>query len=127
RIILFISFDEEYARSQQAPVQTFNYILMTLSALVIVMNIKVVGIILVISYLTIPQSTANLFSRNFRNILYLSVLFGLLGSFIGLYVSFRADIPSGATIIFTFVIIYLLMRGLVYFKNRSKLENELNK
>lgn len=127
RIILFISFDEEYAQSHRAPVLLFNYLLMTFSALVIVMNIKVVGIILVISYLTLPQSTANLFTRDFRYILILSVIFGLLGSFIGLYASFYADIPSGAAIIFVFVIIYLLMRGSMYFLSRSRLKHELNR
>jgi len=108
RIILFISFDEEYARSHKVPVQAFNYLLITLVALVIVLNIRIVGIILVISFLTIPQSTANLFTRNFRWIIIYSIIFGMLGSFLGLYISFKANLPSGATIIFIFVIIYMV-------------------
>lgn len=108
RIILFISFDEEYARSHKLPVQLFNYILITLVSLVIVLNIRIVGIILVISFLTIPQSTANLFTRNFKRIIIYAIGFGLLGSFLGLYVSFKANLPSGATIICVFVIVYLI-------------------
>lgn len=108
RIILFISFDEEYARSHNLPVQTFNYILISLVALVIVINIRVVGIILVISYLTVPQSTANLFTKDFKKIIYYAILIGLSGSLSGLYVSFKANLPSGAVIIFIFILIYLV-------------------
>lgn len=108
RIILFISFDEEYARSHKLPVQTFNFLLIALVALVIVLNIRIIGIILVISFLTIPQSTANLFTRNFKRIIFYSILLGIVGSFLGLYISFKANLPSGATIIFVFVVIYLI-------------------
>ena len=108
RIILFISFDEDYARSHKVPVQFFSYLLIVLVALVIVLNIRIAGIILVISFLTIPQSTANLFTQDFRRIIFYAIIFGIAGSFLGLYISFRTNLPSGATIIFIFVIIYLL-------------------
>jgi zinc transport system permease protein len=108
RIILTISFDEEYARSQNLPVQTFNYLLIAMVAFVIVLNIRVVGIILVISFLTIPQSTANLFTKSFKRIIIYSILFGIVGSLLGLYYSFVYNFPAGATIIFMFVIIYAL-------------------
>lgn len=108
RIILFISFDEDYARSHKLPVQFYNYILIALVSLVIVLNIRIVGIILVISFLTIPQSTANLFTRNFKRIIIYSIGFGLLGSILGLYISFKANLPSGATIICVFVMVYLV-------------------
>ena len=61
--ILFISFDEQYARTHKIPVSLFNYVLISLVALSIVMNIRTVGVILVISLLTIPQSIANLFKN----------------------------------------------------------------
>jgi zinc transport system permease protein len=79
--ILFVSFDEEYSRTQGVPVTLINFVLISLVALTIVFNIWVVGIILVISLLTIPQDTANLVSKNFRHIILLSVAFGLLSSF----------------------------------------------
>lgn len=117
RTILFISFDEEYARSHNAPVETFNYLMLTLVALVIVINIRVAGIILVISYLTIPQSTANLFVNDLKKIIILSMIISFAGSIIGLFLSYYWNIPSGATIIFVFVVIFGLARGLVYLRN----------
>lgn len=117
RTILFISFDEEYARSHNAPVETFNYLMLTLVALVIVINIRVAGIILVISYLTIPQSTANLFVNDLKKIIILSMTISFAGSISGLMISYYWNIPSGATIIFVFVLIFILARTMVYFRN----------
>jgi zinc transport system permease protein len=99
RLIVMISFDEEFARARKLPVNTFNYILMALSALVIVASIRISGVILVLSLLTLPQATANLFTKNFRSILVASIAIGFLGMGTGLMVSYYTDLPSGATII----------------------------
>jgi len=125
RTILFISFDEEYARSHNAPVETFNYLMLTLVALVIVINIRVAGIILVISYLTIPQSTANLFVNDLKKIIYLSIGISFAGSMAGLFLSYFWNIPSGATIIFVFVVIFALARGVVYFRDYERRRKSL--
>jgi zinc transport system permease protein len=110
RPILFIAFDEEFARTQKAPVQILNYLMISLVALAIVLNIRVVGIILVISFLTIPQTIANMFTNDFKKMMLGSILFGILGSFIGLLVSYWINAPSGATIIFSFVILFILAK-----------------
>ncbi len=58
REILYIAFDEEFARASGIPVSFLNYLVMILIALVVVMNIRAVGIILILSLLTIPQASA---------------------------------------------------------------------
>jgi zinc transport system permease protein len=113
RRILFIAFDESYATSQQVHVNFINYSLMILISLTIVLNIKLVGIILLLSLLTIPQNTAGLFTKNFKTMILLSILFGITGSFTGLIISYYLNIPSGATIIFSLALIYLMLRVLV--------------
>jgi zinc transport system permease protein len=108
--ILFVAYDEEYARSHKAPVNFIKYIMISLVALTIVLNIRLVGIILVISFLTIPQSTANIFTKKFNEIILLSILFGIIGSLGGLFISYYYNIPSGATIIFVFVLVFALAK-----------------
>ncbi|MBE9484559.1 MAG: metal ABC transporter permease [Bacteroidetes bacterium] len=108
--ILYIAFDEEYARARRLPVNLIKYIMISLVALTIVFNIRVVGIILVISLLTIPQTIANMFVKRFFNIMVLSVLIALLGTVSGLVLSYLFDIPSGAAIIFFLVILFFLAR-----------------
>ena len=99
RLILTISFDEEYSITQNLPVHLFNYILMAISALVIVISIRISGVILVLSLLTLPQSTANIFSKSFKSIMWWSIIIGFVGMLTGLYLSYYTDLPSGATII----------------------------
>lgn len=126
RPIIFVAFDEEYANTQKAPVQFLNYLMIALVALAIVLNIRVVGIILVISFLTIPQTIANMFTRDFRKMILGAIGFGILGSFIGLLVSYRLNAPSGATIIFSFVILFILAKILqmvLIFIKRKKRSN----
>lgn len=109
-LILFVAYDEEYARSHKLPVDLIKYLLISLVAITIVLNIRLVGIILVISFLTIPQSTANIFTRRFDHIILLSILFGIIGSTSGLLISYFYNIPSGATIIFAFVVLFALAK-----------------
>jgi zinc transport system permease protein len=110
RLILYISFDEEFARAHKVPVRLINNILLIMVALTIVLSIRVVGIILVISFLTLPQTTANIFTKDFKKMIGLSVLIGCLGSFAGLMFSYYYNIPSGASIIFSFAIIFIIAR-----------------
>ncbi len=118
--ILFIAFDENFARTQKAPVNLLNYTLMGLIALGIVVNIKVAGIILVMSMLTLPQNTANLFSNNFRTIMLASIAISFLGSIAGLAGSFWLGIPSGASIIFMLTFIFFAAKALKYFSEKNK-------
>ncbi len=108
--IIMISFDGDFARSRGVPVLFFEYALMVFMALTIVSSLRVVGIVLVISLLTIPQMTANLFTKKFASIILLSILFGLFSCIGGLLVSFYFNVPSGASIIFTSVLIFILCK-----------------
>jgi zinc transport system permease protein len=65
---------------------------------------------LILSLLTIPQATANLFTKDFRKLLIFSFLFAFTGTVSGLFISYFLDIPSGAAIIFTLVVIFGFLR-----------------
>jgi zinc transport system permease protein len=109
KTILYISFDEEFALTRKVSVQIMNYILISFVALTIVLSIKIAGIILIISLLTIPQVTANLFFKNFKTIIFVSVTLGFIGIAGGLIVSYYLNIPSGASIIFLLVLIFAFL------------------
>ena len=87
RPIIYVAFDREFARSQGIPVQIFEYVLMMFIALTIVACLRMVGIVLVISLLTIPQMTANLFTHRFHRIIWLSIGIGYLSCLGGLMIS----------------------------------------
>lgn len=104
--IIYIAFDREYARSQRIPVALFEYTLMMFIALTIVSCLRMIGIVLVISLLTLPQMTANLFTHSFKKIIFLSIFIGFLGCLGGLLLSYQLQVPSGAAIIFFSILVY---------------------
>ena len=120
--ILFLSFDREFAETQGVPVSAISYLLISLVALTIVINIRVIGIILVISMLTIPQAAANLVSKNFKHIIFYSIGFAFLSSVCGLFFSFSLNIPSGAAIIFFSIIIFGILKGITSFHSWLKIK-----
>lgn len=108
--IISIAFDRDFARSQGIPVTRIEYLLMAFIALTIVGCLRIVGIVLAISLLTIPQMTANLFTYNFKRMIWLSIGISLLGCLGGLIFSYYWQVPSGASIIFFSIMIYAICK-----------------
>ena len=110
RPIVAIAFDPEFARSQKLPVTFFEYALMVFIALTIVACLRMVGIVLAISLLTLPQMTANLFTFKFKYIIWLSIAIGYISCLGGLFISYKYQIPSGASIIFVSILFYIIAK-----------------
>lgn len=108
--ILFVAFDSDFAKTQNVPVKFIGYSLAMLIALAIVFAIRAVGIILIISLLTIPANIANLVTHRFKRIIIISTLISFFSIVMGIAISFRLNVPSGATIIITMIIAYLLAK-----------------
>jgi zinc transport system permease protein len=110
RSIQSIAFDSSFARSQHLPVSFMENMMMTLIAITIVSTLRLVGIILAISLLTIPQMSANLFTYCWKKMILLSILIGWVDCLAGLSISYWLNVPSGASIIFTGILIYALLK-----------------
>lgn len=125
--IICIAFDREFACSQRIPVALFEYILMMFIALTIVSCLRMVGIVLAISLLTLPQMTANLFTHSFKKIIWWSVIIGYAGCLGGLFISYKLQVPSGTAIIFFSILIYTFckMGKSMYIYKQKKL-NQTN-
>jgi manganese transport system permease protein len=132
--LLVTSFDPTMAASYGLPNKFIHYFLMTLLTMVTVASLQTVGIILVVAMLITPAATAYLLTNRLSVMVFLSALFGVLSSVIGLYFSFTYNLASGATIvlvataIFSLVFIFspkqgLLWRELTARKKRAALSN----
>ncbi len=120
RTIIYTSFDESFARTYSSYVDIFKYITTSLIALTIVLNIRMAGVILVLSLLTIPPNIAMLFTRTYSGIILFSVITGFAGTATGYVFSYFAGIPVGATIIFTLVIIWIVLKAFLFLKEYLK-------
>lgn len=110
RTILSVAFDAEFAASRGIPVKIIESLMMVLTAVTIVAALRLIGVVLVISMLTVPVMTSMLFSRNYNSIVLLSMPICFGASLMGLWLSYIADIPSGATIVLCSVAIYAVCR-----------------
>lgn len=122
RTILYISFDESFARTYSSYVDIFKYVTTSLIALTIVLNIRMAGVVLVLSLFTIPPNIAMIFTKVYSRIILWSIVSGFAGTAGGYIISYFAGIPVGATIIFTLVVIWIIVRGL--FQVTRKLKNK---
>jgi len=79
-------------------------------ALTVALGAKLVGIILVSALLVIPGATSLLIAKDFKGLIFLSVIFGIIATLIGLILSVFLNIPSGASIVviqgFVFAIVF---------------------
>ncbi|MCB4773029.1 MAG: metal ABC transporter permease [Sulfurovum sp.] len=117
RNILAVSYDSEYARLRGISVRFFYTLILILSALTVVIAIKVVGLILVIAMLTIPVYIAEKISNTLWQMMILSGLISILFTVIGLWLSYTYNLTSGASIIVVSSISLVIFLFLI--KNRS--------
>ncbi len=107
RPFLAICFDEEQAFLQKIPLRRIYFLLLGLIALANVLLIQIIGTILTIAILTLPATTANLFTNRLSSLMTLSIFFSILASALGLAASYFLDWPPGATISLCAAAIYL--------------------
>ena len=99
RDILAVSYDSEYAKLRGVNVRFFYTLILILSALTVVVAIKVVGLILVIAMLTIPVYIAEKLSNSLFSMMVISGLIATLFTLVGLWFSYTYNLTSGASII----------------------------
>lgn len=112
RDILAVSYDSEYAALRGVSVKTFYTLILVLSALTVVIAIKIVGLILVIALLTIPIYIAEKLSNSLSYMMFFASIISSIFTLVGLYFSYNFDITSGASIILVsagFLILFLLL------------------
>lgn len=104
--LMFISFDPEMAEVTGVPAGKLYFLLITMMALTVVMSIKVVGIVLVSALIVTPAAAAYQLTEKFRNMMWLSVAFGVGSTVFGLILSDWLRIASGATIVLLATLVF---------------------
>jgi len=97
--LLAICFDEEMAIAGGLPVNLIYMGLLAAIGLTVMVSIQLVGVVLVAALIVIPGAISYRLSKNYRAMLWLSLLFGLGGSIGGLFISYFFPVPPGAAIV----------------------------
>ena len=118
RDILAVSYDGEYASLRGVHVKFFYTLILVLSALTVVVSIKIVGLILVIALLTIPVYIAEKLSSTLGGMMSISALLSACFTLAGLYLSYTYDLTSGASIILVAALSLLLFLAINFLRHR---------
>jgi zinc transport system permease protein len=117
---LLLSFDEEFGTVVGMPVNGLYLLLLCMVALTVVVLIRVVGMILVIAMLAFPAAMARQFTHDIKKMMVLAVVFGMVFTFGGLWISYVLNLASGATIILLSGLALLLTYVVTGLRNRTK-------
>ncbi len=102
-----VAGDEEFARASGLAVVRYNLILAVLTAVVVVVAMRIVGLLLISALMILPNATAQLLARSFRATMTYAVGIGVLCSVGGVLISYEAATPSGGTIVLLAVGLFL--------------------
>ncbi len=106
--LFLLSFDEDHAKASGIPARTIHFIFMIMVALVIAASMRIVGILLVSSLMTLPVAASIRIANGFKQTIGYSLLFGEISVIIGLISAFYLNLAPGGTIVLTAIFILLL-------------------
>ena len=108
RVIMAVSFDEDFARTRHLPVRLINTVMMVMVSVCIVLTIKMIGVMLLMSLISLPQLVAERLTRSYRRMMLISGIVSLAGCLGGLWISVLIDVPASAVIVILLTAFYAL-------------------
>lgn len=108
--ILLCAFDPDFAATRRLRVSAINLAMTIMIAICIVLTIRLIGIMLLLSLLTMPQMIAEMFTNRFHHMMIISSLVSIACSVLGIFCSYWIAVPASATIVLTLVVAYAVAR-----------------
>jgi len=106
--LYFIAYDEEVAQTSGIKVKALNFLLVTVVAIIIALSIRVVGSLLIGALMVIPTVASLQFRKGFFHTVVLAMIFAIFSVISGMTFSFYFSLPSGATIVLSILVIFII-------------------
>lgn len=107
--IFAITFDENFAKATGLKVEVYKTVLSILTALTIVIGMRIMGTLLISSLIIFPALSAMRITKKFKRVMIISVIISLVCFFAGLVISYLIEIPTGASIVVSNLIMFIIM------------------
>jgi len=107
--LVSITFDEEYAKASGIKTKSINMVLILLTAMTVVLAMKVVGILLVSALLILPGTAALQVAKSFRTTIIIAGVIAVCSVTLGIWISFMVDFPSGGTIVMINFLVFMVL------------------
>lgn len=104
---LYSTFSEEQAKVSGIPVEKLNYLLIAMSGVTVVISMQLVGILLISALFVIPNVSAILYARSFKQTMILSMSFAVFATVSGILISYQFDIAQSGCIVVVAAAIFI--------------------
>ena len=125
KLFLFATFDQEVAQFYGVPIGWVDAVFSLVLAATIVVSMQVVGVTLIAAAIVIPPIVARLLTDSFKTMIPLSTGLGAFCGFVGIYVSWYADVSSGASVVLFAAALFVV--AMAYTSIRSGLASARSK
>ena len=112
RQILYSTFNEEQAKVSGVPVEKINYLIIFMAGLTVVTSIQLVGVLLISALFVIPNVTAIMYGRGFKQTVIISMSFSVFSVVVGILISYIFDITPAGTIVLLSIAILAVTMGI---------------
>lgn len=116
--LLYISFDPEFMQVRGLPRSIYQYAMIIWISIGIVLSIRVMGIMMLMSMLTLPQMTVSQFTSNFKHLIIGSSLLSISVVLIALFGSYYFNLPTGVLSVILLSVVFLLAKGIIALRNK---------
>ena len=103
--LFLVTFDEKYAKTTGINVTFYQFLIALLTALVVVVGMRMMGTMLISSLIVFPAIIAKKFTTSFKGLVVMSVLTSVICFIIGIFTSFFLNMPTGAGIVLVYIVL----------------------
>ena len=103
--LFLVTFDEKYAKTTGINVTFYQFLIALLTALVVVVGMRMMGTMLISSLIVFPAIIAKKFTTSFKGLVVMSVLTSIICFIIGIFTSFFLNMPTGAGIVLVYIVL----------------------
>jgi zinc transport system permease protein len=112
RQILYSTFNEEQAKVSGVPVEKINYLIIFMAGITVVTSIQLVGVLLISALFVIPNITAIMYGKGFKQTAIISMSFSVFSVVVGILISYIFDITPAGTIVLLSIAILAVTMGI---------------
>jgi zinc transport system permease protein len=112
RQILYSTFNEEQAKVSGVPVEKINYLIIFMAGITVVTSIQLVGVLLISALFVIPNVTAIMYGKGFKQTAIISMSFSVFSVVVGILISYIFDITPAGTIVLLSIAILAITMGI---------------
>lgn len=110
--IFSVTFDEAFASATGIRTRLYNMIIALLTAITIVLGMRMMGALLISSLIVFPSLTAMQLCRRFKSTIILSAILSVFCFIVGITISYIGSVPTGACIVVTDIVLLFVAIGL---------------